>query len=210
MQNGGAVILTTKASMPVAAILVMLVGCSPTIPTTSPASLSKEPFSIKPNETLGISLGMDLSDYKRSRLKGAWDHFQENAPGEAFCAVDLTRRDLKTLMIGEVQIWSCDFRFYRMRLIQIDYGLTSIDWGSLQNAMEEKFGLPTYRGKFEATGKKLSDQTLLWRNAVSSLRFDLEEKDRTAATLSMQLDQETDQWLEDSRKRSKAAAKRGL
>jgi hypothetical protein len=187
----------------------MLAGCSPTTPTTSPASVSKEPFNIKPNETLGISLGMELGDYRKSRPKGARDRCQNgDLDAETFCVLPMTGQ--KPLMIGEVRVSFCSIRFYQNRLIDIDYNLTSVDWDSLQKALEEKFGLPTYRWKFEVPERKLSDKTLLWQNAVSSLRFDLEEKDRTAATLSMQLDQETSQRWEDSRKRRKAAAERGL
>jgi hypothetical protein len=205
MRKGNSVAFTLRAAMRVAGLLLVLAACSPTVPTTGPVAISKEPFNIKTNDSLGIKLGSALDDYQRK-------HKHDTVPSivrdeEAFCPVPVVNEKLE---VGGAEVRFYSLRFYRGFLINIDYSLTSIDWEALQKAMEEKFGLPTQRERFEAAEKKLFDKTLLWRNAVSSIEFDRSETDWTSATLSMQLDQETDQWLESSRKRKEAEAKRGL
>jgi hypothetical protein len=205
MRKGNRVAFTPRAAVPVAGLLLVLAACSPTIPTTSPAAISKEPFNIKTNDSLGIKLGSALDDYQQKHKHDTVSCIVHDE--EAFCPVPVVDGKLK---VGGADVGFYSLRFYRGRLINVDYSLTSIDWDALQKAMEQKFGLPTRREKFEAAEMKLFDKTLIWRNAVSSIEFDRSATDWTSATLSMQLDQETDQWLESSRKRKEAEAKHGL
>jgi len=191
--------------------VLALAGCSPKLPAPNPASDSTELFNIKTNDTMGFHLGSSLADYQH---KYKHDVIPCHADKDEYADCDIPVVQVgKQLDVGAaVQYYHLEF--YHDLLIEIDYTLESINWDSLQDALEGKFGKPRCVQKFESPDKPVTGKGdckwLIWENAASSMSFNRSGTDWTAATLSMQLDREMNQYLADSKKRAEAKAKRGL
>src|SRR5262252_1440239 len=95
-------------------------------------SPSKEPFNIKTNDSVGVRLGMTVSEYKANKN----DCLPEDANEEMSCTVTRT----EGLTVGGAPVTAYYLRFYKKRIIEIEYRLASLDFDPMRRALEEKFG----------------------------------------------------------------------
>lgn len=149
------------------------------------------PFSIKANEEIGVALGSSIEDLPKKWKRT--DCMTEN-DGSVFCIISPDGAPL----IDGAKVSSVTLRYFRARLINIDYSLTSIDSPFVSQSLKDRFGDP-----------ERIDGAQVWRNSVSTLRLSIIESRRTAS-LQMQLDRETVEWLSESAALRKAKGKKSL
>jgi hypothetical protein len=160
----------------------------------SPATFqpSAAPFSIKANEEIGIALGGAIADLPKKWPRT--DCMTDKDDGSVFCTISLD----EDALIDGAKVSTVTLRYFRDRLINIDYSLTSIDGALVSEALKFTFGAP-----------ERIDRAQVWRNSVSTLRLDIIDG-RATASLQMQLDRETIEWLNESAALRRAKAKKSL
>jgi hypothetical protein len=203
--NSKAELLLGVVSMTRLALILSLglivIGCDS--PVHEAISEGTEPYQIKTGEDLGIRLGMSLAEFKalrthkgRTQTDKFWRGTLQDpdpcidtpADDEVFCSIIPTDpRDEPR--IGEMRISSLTLMFYQKRLIQVRYSLLGLDSDTLLQGLKDKFG---NTGRHPQLGWR-------WRNSVSSISFEEDEKDLSAATLELTLTQEMEEWFKRNR-----------
>jgi hypothetical protein len=186
----------------VSGFLLIGIGVSVAINMNSPISDAEKsdttfrpaavPFNIKANEAIGVALGGAIEDLPKKWART--NCMTDKDDGSVFCIISPD----EDALIDGAKVSTVTLRYFRDRLINIDYSLTSIDWSLASEALKFKFGDP-----------EQIDRAQVWRNSVSTLRLDIIEG-RGMASLQMQLDRETVEWLNESAALRRAKAKKSL
>ncbi|MGO9239871.1 MAG: hypothetical protein ACLQBJ_03585 [Bryobacteraceae bacterium] len=155
---------------------------------------------------------MSLADYKHQQKHFSEECTKEDANTEVSCFItvspDLNVDHRKpSLAVGGADVKGYQLTFYGRKLIGIEYNLVSLSLDSLQRALQDRFGLPALR---KYGSEKATIYQWRWKNAVSSMSFETDTRYLGEANLKMQLDKESDERLEQYRKRQDAQARQGL
>jgi len=171
-------------------------------------STSIEPYNVKVGDALGVRLGGPFDTFLtvqrgNQKVKRDWipDSCVQGLDDDVFCSIspDL----LKPPAIGDTQLYFCTVQFYQNQAVSVRYTLAGYNREALLDSLQEKFGKPNHSDSD-------SRRAWTWRNAVSSIEYEMDKKDISASYLTLDLFQKTDELLDRQSRREKAKMKRDL
>ncbi len=181
-------------------LVMSFTGCD-----AAPTSVGSEPYSIRVNNALGVRLGMPYDEFAATHFPKSTKHARQadastcaSNVDEDFCPIPIAYDQQPN--IGDVRVVFYTLTFYQKHLISINYSLAAVDWQSLVDGLNDKFG----------KSRKSGSGGLEWENSVSEVLFTKDESDFTLAHLRLSLSKETHDWLQKNRERQTQATKKSL
>jgi hypothetical protein len=158
-------------------------------------------------DALGVRLGGPFDAFltvqRGSRkVKRDWipDSCVQGLDDDVFCSISLL---LKPPAIGDTQLYFCTVQFYQNQAVSVRYTLAGYNREALLDSLQEKFGKPNHTDSD-------SRRAWTWRNAVSSIEYEMDEKDISASYLTLDLFQKSDELFDRQSRREKAKIKHDL
>lgn len=171
-------------------------------------SASTEPYNIKVGEVLGVRLGGPLDDLLtiqrgKRKAKRGWipDTCIQGLDDDVFCSI--TPDAVKPPTIGDTKLYFCTVEFYQNQAANIRYTLAGVERERLLNSLVEKFGTPNHDSSD-------SRRVWTWRNAVSSIEYEMSKTDFSAAYLTLKLVRKSNELLDRQLLRQKEKIKHDL
>jgi hypothetical protein len=171
-------------------------------------SASTEPYNIKVGDALGVRLGGpfdDLLTVQRGnrKVKRGWtpDTCVQGLDDDVFCSI--IPDPVKPPTIGDTKLDFCTVQFYRNEAVNIRYTLAGYDRERLLESLEEKFGTPAHSNSD-------SRSVWTWRNAVSSLDFEIDKEDHSESRLTLTLPKKSNELQDRQLKTEKEKIKHDL
>jgi hypothetical protein len=171
-------------------------------------SASTEPYNIKVGDALGVRLGSTFDELLavergNRKVKPGWmpDNCVQGLDDDVFCSINPNASKPPT--IGATQLYFCTVRFYQNQAVNVRYTLAGYNREALLDSLEAKFGKPNHSDSD-------SRRAWIWRNAVSSIEYEMNKTDISASYLTLDLFLKSNELLDRQSKREKAKIKHDL